>query len=247
MPLTDLEPRTEEGRRYYGKYPGIVLANDPPEGGVPHRGEVLVQVPGILEEDPSGSGERPLEVLAKPCLPPGFFFVPEPKMWVWVEFAAGDIDSALWSGVWHPDNSTPQTPDGQSPTQHQKVLRTAKGHVLLLDDTDNAEQLVLKDAKGNAFTLNAQGIKLEDANGHTLTMDANGVVLAASSGRKIQLDATAVKATDNTMSLQAIALAPVLQWLMQHTHVGNMGAPAPGNPGQLPLLMQPDKASGPPA
>lgn len=200
------DPQADEGRKYYGKYAGIVLNSDPPDDGSDHRGEVLVEVSGILEEDPSGSGERPIQVTARPCLPPGFFYVPEPKDHIWVEFAAGEIDDPLWSGVWYPDDAPPKTPDGDPPTQHQKVIRTAKGHVVLLDDTDGSEQVVIlegqngnkitcdqdgiliEDANGNTITMDGDGIELADANNNTLTMDSNGVVLAASSGRKIQMD-----------------------------------------------------------
>ncbi len=202
--------QAQDTRKYYGKYAGVVLENGPPEGA-DHRGEVLVEVPGILEEDPSGSGERPIQVIAKPCLPPGFFYVPEPDDHVWVEFAAGEIDSPLWSGVWYPDGWPPQTADDEAPTEFQKVIRTAAGHVVVLDDTEGSEQvvlldgvndnritcdqdgIVLEDANGNTITMDADGIELADANGNSLTMDSNGVILAASSGRKVTLDSSNVK------------------------------------------------------
>ena len=211
MTFPGVEPQAQEARKYYGKYPGVVLGNAAPEDGSAHRGEVLVEVPGILEEDPSGDGERPIQVIAKPCLPPGFFYVPEEDDHVWVEFAAGEIDSPLWSGVWYPDDAPPQTPDGDAPTQFQKVIRTLAGHVVLLDDTDGSEQIVvfdgvndnritcdqdgvvLEDANGNTITMDADGIELADANGNTLTMDSDGVILAASSGRKVTLDSSNVK------------------------------------------------------
>jgi hypothetical protein len=260
-----MAPQEQETRRYYGKYPAVVVANGAPEDGPHHRGEVLVRVHGILEEDPSGSGERPLEVVAKPCLPPGFFFVPEPEDRLWVEFAAGDIDSPLWSGVWYADGAPPQTPDGDPPTEHQKVIRTAKGHVVLLDDTDGAEQLVLldgtnnnrvtcdqdgiliEDANGNSITLGADGIELTDKNGNALTMDASGVVLAGSSGRKVQIDASSIKVSDATGGTQApVALATLLNWLLAHQHTGNMGAPTPLFPVDLGMLnaQKPTMVSG---
>ncbi len=265
MTFPAVEPQAREARKYYGKYPGVVVANSPPEDGAPHRGEVLVRVPGILEEDPSGTGERPIEVIAKPCLPPGFFFVPEPEDRVWVEFAAGDIDSPLWSGVWYPDDAPPQTPDGDPPTEHQKVIRTAKGHVVLLDDADGAEQIVvldgpngnritcdqngvlIEDANGNTITLSADGIELADANGNALTMDAGGVVLAASSGWKVQLDSSSVKVSDATGgTVTPVALATLLDWLLAHQHTGNMGAPTPLFPADLATLnlQKPTMVSG---
>lgn len=261
----DVAAQEQETRKYYGKYPAVVVSNGAPEDGSDHRGEVRVQVLGILEEDPSGNGERPLEVTAKPCLPPGFFFVPEPQDHLWVEFAAGDVDSPLWSGVWYPDDAPPQTPDGDPPTEHQKIIRTAKGHVLLLDDTDGGEQIVLldgpngnritcdqdgvlvEDANGNSITLSADGIELADANGNGLTMDSSGVVLEASSGRKVQIDASSVKVSDATGGTQGpVALATLLNWLLSHQHTGNMGAPTPLFPADLALLnaQKPTMVSG---
>jgi hypothetical protein len=189
------QPDAREARKYYGKYPGLVLNSDPPEDGSDHRGEILVEVDGILEEDPSGAGERALQAVAKPCLPPGFFFVPEPQDHVWVEFAAGEIDDPLWSGVWYPNDAPPKTPDGNPPTQFQKIIRTAKGHVVLIDDSDNAEQIVVFDGKNeNTITLDSAGITVLDKNNNKLTMDSNGIVLdALGQGRKITLDASSVK------------------------------------------------------
>lgn len=147
--------------KYYGKYPGLVLKNGP-QSGSPHRGELVVQVQGILEESPDGLGQRPIEVLAKPCFLAGFFFIPKEKDTVWVEFAAGEIDSPLWTGVWYPTDLTPKTTDGNSPTVFQKVIRTASGQVIQLDDSDGSETLIISDEKnGNVITLNAEGITIE--------------------------------------------------------------------------------------
>jgi hypothetical protein len=190
------EHEAAEARKYYGKYAGIVLNNDKPQNA-DHRGEVLVEVAGILEEDPAdptGATQRKLQVSAKPCLPPGFFFVPEPQDHVWVEFAGGEIDDPLWSGVWYPDAKPPQTPDGNPPTKEQKVIRTKFGHVVLFDDTSGSEKVVIK-ANDNWVTLDQSGIiKVEDkTNKNTITMDSNGIVLASGNSRKITISSSTVK------------------------------------------------------
>jgi hypothetical protein len=187
-------PDARETRKYYGKYAGIVLKNDPPEKG-DHRGEVLVEVSGILEDNPSGPGRRALQTLAKPCLPPGFFFVPEPKTHVWVEFAAGLLKESIWSGMWYPDGVPPKTPDGKAPTRDQKIIRTKKGHVVLIDDTDTKEQVVVYEGKNkNKITFDQKGILIEDVNKNKITCDKKGIVLdGLGQGRKITIDATSVK------------------------------------------------------
>lgn len=244
-----------EVSKHFGKYPGLVLENGPPEGAK-HRGEILVQLSGLLEEDPAdptGATQRQMEVLAKPCLPPGFFFVPEPGDRVWVEFAAGVIDEPLWSGVWYPSDQSPKTPDGDAPTEFQKVIRTKKEHVVLLDNTDGKERVVvldgknknritcdskgmiLEDANGNKVTLGPNGIELADKNKNTLTMSSSGIVLESAGKKKVEVGSTAVKVSDGVGGTQPVALAPLLDWLASHQHVGNMGAPTPVLP---PLLLQ---------
>ncbi|MCG9967142.1 phage baseplate assembly protein V [Pelotomaculum terephthalicicum JT] len=160
---------TEESRienstkKYFGKYPGVVLSNDPPQNG-PHRGELLVEVHGILEETPDGKSQRPIQVMAKPCFPPSFFFIPEEKDNVWVEFGAGDINNPIWTGVWYPQGKTPNTADAQAPAKFQKIIRTASGQVIQLDDSDKNEKLVIRDEKNNStVTLDANGITVECA------------------------------------------------------------------------------------
>jgi hypothetical protein len=251
------ERLNQEVRQYFGKYGAEVLDNGPPKQGE-HRGEILVKVPGILEEDPAdrtGLAQRPLQVLAKPCLPPGFFFVPEKGDRVWVEFAAGDIDVALWSGVWYPADKTPKTSDGKAPTESQNVVRTAKEHVVLLDNTDGKERVVvvdganknqvtfdkdgvvLEDGNGNKVILGSDGIQLADKNQNTLTMSSSGIVLENAGGRKMEIASAGITVSDATGSAsQPVALAPLLDWLMAHQHVGNMGAPTPLFPADLAKL-----------
>src|SRR4051812_15436231 len=94
------------GTSYYGKYAGQVLQNTKPQNANQHPGELLVEVPGILEEDPSGTGSRALQVIAKPSFAPGFFFIPEPNTPVWVEFVAGDVNQAIWTGIWRAPGTT---------------------------------------------------------------------------------------------------------------------------------------------
>jgi uncharacterized protein involved in type VI secretion and phage assembly len=198
----------------YGKYAAVVVDNVKPQNA-DHRGEITVRIEGLLEEDPNdpmGLTSRKMEVLARPCLPPGFFYIPEPGDHVWVEFGAGKVDDPIWSGVWYPDGQPPQTPDGNAPTQDQKVIRTRKGHVVLLDDADNAERVVVLEGKNkntitcdqngiiiedknkNRITMSSNGIEVLDKNQNKLTMDSNGMTLLHKGGqRKITLDSSNVK------------------------------------------------------
>lgn len=153
--------------KYYGKYPGVVI-DDTGNSTYPltederKRGELWVRVPGILEEppddnSPDGADPQGLEVIAKPCFPPGFFYVPEPGAHVWVEFAAGDINTPIWSGVWYPSNAIPPTVADSTPTRAQKVIRTGSGHVVQIDDTGDEEKIVIKHTSGAQIQIDKNG------------------------------------------------------------------------------------------
>jgi hypothetical protein len=149
---SDLHEQRTEAEKYYGKYPGRVVNNEPPDGA-DHRGELLVKVPGILEEMPDGEGLQPIQVVAKPCFLPGVFFVPEAGAQVWVEFVAGDLGCPVWTGVWYPSRGSPQTVEGHSPTEYQKVIRTASGHVIQLDDSEGEEKVVIQHTSGAVIEM----------------------------------------------------------------------------------------------
>lgn len=163
-------------RRYDGKYPAIVLDEEPKEDAL-KRGELLVQVPGILEESEDGAGQQPIEVVAKPSFPAGFYVIPEPGARVWVEFAAGDINSPLWSGVWYPDDAPPQTADDEAPTRAQKIIRTAAGHVVQLDDTEGDEKIVVRHKLDSRIMIDAEGhIAIQHKDGMTIEITADNTI-----------------------------------------------------------------------
>jgi hypothetical protein len=225
------------GQRYYGKYPGLVVDRSPATSAGHHRGELVVRVPGILEEAPSG-GQRPLEAVAKPCFTPGLFWVPEVGDPVWVEFAAGEIDMPIWTGVWYPAGATPASEAGDRPTAEQKVFRTPSGQVVQLDDTGGSEKLVLKDeANNNRIVLDSSGIRLE-AGSCVVELGATSIRLTNGT-HTLEMGATGTTLDHNGLGAQPLVLAPLLDWLQTHQHLGNMGAPTPIFPGDLLALHQP--------
>ena len=180
--------------KYYGKYPGLVLKNTVPKGDDDygdHRGELEVEVPGILEETPDGKGQQPIKVLAKPCFHPGHFFIPENQTQVWVEFAAGDINSPLWTGVWYPKNLAPPTVDDAGPTEFQKIIRSASGHSVQLDDSDGEEQIVVRHKEGSSIKIDKDGhITIEHKDGLKIELKAENTVEINSD--KVQINADVV-------------------------------------------------------
>ena len=199
--------------KYYGKYAGLRLdslsgaAAPEPEGGA-LRGEILVQVPGILEEDPGSNGEeqRPFQAWAKPCFPAGFFIIPKIGAQVWVEFVAGDINFPIWSGAWYPDEAAPHTVNEQSPSEHQKVIRTTGNHLIQLDDTPGDEKIVINHKGGSIMQIDKDGSILINSqagsfifldaqqgnttvmeHGHVMTITADGIALINKEGSALQM------------------------------------------------------------
>lgn len=215
-------------KKYYGKYPGVVLGNDPPQND-PHRGELLVEVHGILEETPDGKSQRPIQVKAKPCFPPGFFFIPEQGDNVWVEFGAGDINNPIWTGVWYPKGKTPNTVDTQAPTKFQKVIRTVSGQVIQLDDSNGSEKLVITDEKNkNTIIMDKNGIKLAAGNNVNITMDSTGITLNA--------NAVNLGGSSGEGVVMGDSFGNIWNLFINHTHTTAMGPTStPVPPAQPPL------------
>lgn len=196
--------------RRYGKYPGVVLDNNPTDGA--HLGKVKVRVPAILEED-AGGEPRPIEVVARPCLPPGFFFVPENGDHVWVEFAAGDVNTPIWVGVWYPEDRPPHDSGGNAPTERQKVIRTQAGHVVTLDD--DAAKIVIQDKHGNTLTMEQGKVTVMQKDGASVELANNGEATVAANSIKLGSSGAA----------NALLTDQALSYLLAHQHTGNLGAP----------------------
>ena len=156
--------------RFYGKYRGTVT--DVEQGNL---GRIKAMVPAVLGDTPSG--------WAMPCVPyagpnVGFAFLPEVGAGVWIEFEGGDVSYPVWVGCYWKDGDIPSdaAPD-------KKVLRTASGHEITLDD-------------------GGQSITIADANGNTITMDSSGITLVSSSS-KLVVDSSKVSINDGKLEVQS--------------------------------------------
>ena len=214
-------------KKYYGKYPGVVLDNDSPQEQ-PHRGELLVEVHGILEETPDGKSQRPIQVKAKPCFPPGFFFIPEVGDNVWVEFAAGDINYPIWTGVWYPKGNTPDTADNQAPNKSQKVIRTISGHVIQLDDSEGSGKLIITDEQNkNTIIMDNNGIKLAAGDKVNITMDSKGITLNA--------EAINLGGSSGEGVVVGVSFGNLWDLFINHTHTTAVGPTSTPLPPAQPL------------
>lgn len=228
-----LQQGLDGGReRYHGKYPATVTNNAPEAAQVP--GCLVVQVARFPVLDPADPATlKPMECVARPCLPPGAFIVPDVGAAVWVEFVDGDLAYPVWTGVWYPAEAAPANPEGEQPTADQRLLRSVAGHLLCLDDSAGAERVVLQDVSDNVLTMNKDGIEIKCGTSVSLALKTDAIVLTCGTntitlgndgiklegaGHKLNLEAGGT-----TLNGKLVVLETLLSWLSGHTH---MSAPA---------------------
>ncbi len=210
-------------RRFYGKYRGFVVDNADPE----QLGRLKVRVPSVL-------GAEVVTGWAMPCLPyggdtnQGFLFIPGPGAGVWVEFEEGDLEFPIWVGTFwsKPGGDSelprPNRPDGSEeggvqdpPTR--KIIKTVKGHTIQLEDRDNDEMILIREAVNNHIvTMNKDGIHVADgANGHEIVLNDKGISITdgVSAGNKVLMEQSGVTVQDKNgnkiaMNAQAINIIP---------------------------------------
>ena len=224
--------------RFYGKYRGFVVDNADPE----QLGRLKLRVPSVL-------GNEVVTGWATPCVPyggnanQGVLFVPEVGAGVWVEFEEGDLEFPIWVGTFwskpggeselpKPNNAdgTEQGSVQDPPTR--KIIKTKQGHTIQLEDTDGEEMITIIEAThGHVITMNQDGITMTDgANGNTITMNASS---GFPTGPGIDLN-----------SGTRICLEGLITWLLNHKHIGNLGAPTPLSPDAIPDLLQAQASAG---
>jgi len=176
----------------FGKYSGEV-ASDADET---RHGCLKVRVPAVFGE---------VEVWARPCLPYGHFFVPPVGTKLWVEFEGGNPAYPIWVGTWYADGEVPEAARVTPPTR--RVIQTASGHSVQLDDTKDAERVLVRhkqdafvaiEADGSVLAANQKGANLylnasageatlTSEQGHMVSLKADGITVATQSGVTLEL------------------------------------------------------------
>jgi hypothetical protein len=116
-------------RRYWGKYPGVVMNPIDPE----MRGRMVVEVPDVWGPNISS--------WAHPCLPwgglsIGMFVVPPVGANVWVEFLHGHPDRPIWTGFWFGSLADPPpTSKLATPGVPQVVMESLLKHSIVISDS----------------------------------------------------------------------------------------------------------------
>ncbi len=211
-------------RRFYGKYRGLVVDNDDPEG----LGRLTVRVPSVL-------GSEVVTGWAMPCVPyggdqnQGFLCIPEPGAGVWVEFEEGDLEFPIWVGTFwskpggeselpKPNNADGSEQQGVQSPPTRKIFKTQKGHTIQLEDADGEERIIISDGeRENRIVFSTSGVSIVNKD-NAMTMTDQGITINGE---------------------QRVCLEGLIDWLIKHTHIGGTGTPV-----QAPLLQALQPASG---
>ena len=175
-----------ERGRVHGVVTGMVTnLNDPDDLG---RVKVKYAWLGDIESD--------WVRIAAPMAGPrrGFYYLPEVNDEVLIAFEQGDVHhgyivGALWNGQDKPPKPNSEvTSDG---VVNQRIVQSRSGHTVILDDTDGAEQIIIRDKTGknemiidssqNSMSINVDGDFSVTAQGK-ITLTSTGDLEIASQG-----------------------------------------------------------------
>lgn len=191
----------KERSRCFGKYRGIVIDVDDPEG----MGRLRARVPGVRSDF-----ESPWALPCSPCAGEGIGLhaVPKVDSAVWIEFEGGDLSLPIWSGGWWASGEPPKDEKGNAAKPPLKILRSEQGLMLALDD--DGKTATISDADGSNF----------------ITINVNGGEIRVQCTTKVIVEAPKIDVTDNAAH-PVVFGDDLLTYLNQlvtifstHTHVG---------------------------
>jgi len=251
-------------QRFYGKYRGFVVENDDPEqlgrlklsvpsvlgdevvtgwampcvpyGGSENLGTLFIPEieAGVWVEFEEGDLEFPVWVGTFWSKPGGTSELPKPN-----------------------DDTGAEEGDVQSPPT-RKIFKTLNGHSIQFEDDGSALRILITDGenenlilfgdsginvvnKNNSIEMSDSGIVIEDGNGNTVTQDSSGTKIEDGNGNEIVMDGMSGFFGDPGIKTNAgtgrVCMEDLITWLLSHQHVGNMGAPTPLFPANLPDLI----------
>ncbi|MFN3240614.1 MAG: phage baseplate assembly protein V [Planctomycetota bacterium] len=137
----------------------------------------------------------------------GFVYVPEPGDEVAVAFLDDDprfpvVIGAFWNGV----DAPPDTYDAENNSKRSLVSKT--GHKLVLDDSDDAPQVLVQTNAGQQVLLDdtsgSESIELQDKTGNSVKMSSDGISLTAAAGANISIEAASgsIKLSAQSVTVQ---------------------------------------------
>ena len=160
------------GRKYYGKYRGVVLNNVDPL----LEGRLLVQVPDVAGLAPT--------TWATPCVPiagiqNGMVAIPINGSGVWVEFEHGDPQYPIWVGCfWGSAGEIPALARLTPPPVPAITFQTPFQNGITISDLPGPTGgIMLKSATGATLIVNDTGIYIQNGKGAMITMVGPAVTI----------------------------------------------------------------------
>ncbi|HEY5751992.1 MAG TPA: phage baseplate assembly protein V [Chthoniobacterales bacterium] len=211
---------------FYGKYRGLVVANDDST----QRGRLQVTVNAVMGEE---------AVWAMPCLPyagdgMGTYLIPEVGAGVWVEFEAGDPSYPIWTGCFWGDGQAPVSERNQTASPTLKVIRSQAGLMVAMDDSGQVISVSDEDGS-NLLTIEVQ-------RGQITIKGATKAVVEAPQIELVENATHPVVFGDELMNY----LTQIVQIYQTHLHPGELAAgfipvtpapPVPPMPPPTPALI----------
>jgi hypothetical protein len=170
VPDDDASADVASGRRYYGKYRGIVANTLDP-----------LQIGRIQAIVPDTTGLLP-STWALPCLPiagiqNGAFIVPVLGSNVWIEYEQGNLDYPIWVGMFYGSAAeTPLLAKGVKPILPQITLQTSPLTGMTINDdlTSPSGGITLQSGPAS-ISVSAKGVVIKYGLTYSIRIDPLGV------------------------------------------------------------------------
>ncbi|MBD1887673.1 phage tail protein [Microcoleus sp. FACHB-84] len=178
--LSYLQDANEGSDRFYGVTVGIVTNNKDEEG----LGRVKVKFPWLSETDESYWARVLTPMAGKQR---GIYFLPEVDDEVLVAFDRGDISSPyILGGLWNGQDKPPESnTDGKN---NLRVIKSRSGHQIILDDTENAEKITIRDGTGkNQIVIDSKNNAISIEGEKDISIKAKGKISLESSEGDISI------------------------------------------------------------
>ena len=159
-----------------GKFEATVIDNKDPL----NSGRILVKCPKIMDD---------VDFWARPCVPfagkkSGFYFIPEVKSRVWIEFA-GYLDDPIWTGSMWLEGDGNELPTSNRETKPQeKIIQSTSGMRLVFDD--EKEQITISGQDDdNQIIIEVLEGKITIKGGSKVVIDARNIELGLGANQPV--------------------------------------------------------------
>lgn len=197
---------------------GVVTNNQDPDGNL---GRVKVKFPWLDDNDESYWAR-----IASPMAGSGrgFLYIPEVNDEVLVSFEQGDMTrpfilGGLWNGKDAPPKKNSEVVGGDGKV-NQRIIQTRAGHIVNLDDTQDAEKITITSKSGHVFTMDdksgSETVSIVDKTG-------NNLIKIESSSNKITIQANG----DISVTAKQNATVEATQNVTVKSDSGNITVQAP--------------------